>query len=380
VGRAACVLAGLITLLAGGSASANAPEPVIGAVPQIAGTATVGSQLTASAGAWTPPSASPSYQWRRCDSLGGACEEIPGATQLAYTVTLADAGHALVIQLTVTHNGGTSAPAQSPPTVVVPPVAPVVLVGPVIAGIVRDGERLTGQPGAWTGSAPIALAYAWLRCDAQGAGCVPVGATAATYDVQAADVGHTLRFAVTASNAGGAVTVPSEPTLVVVARGVPASPVVTPPPAVPAAPPGLGTPAPVTAGALIQPVAGPAPVAASRRRLMTPFPVVRIAGRVSGRTTTLTLVSVKAPAGARIDVTCRRPRCALRRQVRRRGALRIHRLERAFPSGTVISIRVTAAGAIGKYTRVVARTGRAPARTDRCLTSRTAKPVRCPAG
>jgi len=65
------------------------------------------------------------------------------------------------------------------------------------------GARLTADPGSW--SDPTAtLTYAWLRCDESGL-CERVdGATGATYEVTAADLGSSLLLEVTASNGGGA--------------------------------------------------------------------------------------------------------------------------------------------------------------------------------
>src|SRR4051812_7233690 len=61
--------------------------------------------------------------------------------------------------------------------------------------------------GTWSGP-NLELASAWLRCDPAGLNCVQVpGATALSYTPTAEDVGHTLKLAVTASNAADSVTV-----------------------------------------------------------------------------------------------------------------------------------------------------------------------------
>jgi hypothetical protein len=55
-----------------------------------------------------------------------------------------------------------------------------------------------------------------MRCDAAGGACADVpGATGGTYVLGAADVGSTMRVAVTARNAAGEATAVSAPTAVV---------------------------------------------------------------------------------------------------------------------------------------------------------------------
>jgi hypothetical protein len=63
---------------------------------------------------------------------------------------------------------------------------------------------LTAHNGSWTNE-PTSFAYQWQRCDTSGANCSPIStATAQTYPLTSADVGSTLRVAVTAENPGGA--------------------------------------------------------------------------------------------------------------------------------------------------------------------------------
>lgn len=77
---------------------------------------------------------------------------------------------------------------------------------PSISGSSFVGTRLGVSDGKWSGS-PLAYGFQWERCRASQEACVPiVGATNANYTPQAADVGHTLAVAVTATNAGGSAT------------------------------------------------------------------------------------------------------------------------------------------------------------------------------
>jgi uncharacterized repeat protein (TIGR01451 family) len=68
------------------------------------------------------------------------------------------------------------------------------------------GDTLTATPGTWIGSG-LTFSYGWVRCapnDSDGSECSLIdGATGSTYLVSAADVGHSIAVAVTASNAFG---------------------------------------------------------------------------------------------------------------------------------------------------------------------------------
>ncbi len=51
----------------------------------------------------------------------------------------------------------------------------------------------------------------WQRCDSDGSGCAPIaGASGDTYELTPADVGHDVRFVVSATNPGGTTTVASK--------------------------------------------------------------------------------------------------------------------------------------------------------------------------
>jgi hypothetical protein len=62
----------------------------------------------------------------------------------------------------------------------------------------------------------MSFARQWQRCDAAGAACVDVvGATAAEYPLTEADLGHTIRVRVAATNSAGSASATSDPTAVV---------------------------------------------------------------------------------------------------------------------------------------------------------------------
>ena len=87
---------------------------------------------------------------------------------------------------------------------------------PAVTGTVRQGETLAGSNGAWFGAEPMAFAHQWQRCDAAGSGCVDVvGATGPEHTLTEADVGHTIRVSVAASNDAGSSSATSGATAVV---------------------------------------------------------------------------------------------------------------------------------------------------------------------
>jgi hypothetical protein len=129
----------------------------------------------------------------------------------------------------------------------------------------------------------------------------------------------------------------------------------------------------------------PTPVV--RPALMSPFPVVRIAGSFTSSGARLRVLEISAAKSARIDVACRGAGCPRKRQtklaslgpVARSAALvRFPRFEHTLRGGVVLEVRVTQAGRIGKYTRFTVRRRRSPLRIDRCLMPGRTTPVTCP--
>jgi hypothetical protein len=134
--------------------------------------------------------------------------------------------------------------------------------------------------------------------------------------------------------------------------------------------------------------AAPLTSAGSRPRLLTPFPVVRIAGRVTRRGTRVRILRVTAPAGAKVSIRCTGRSCPFKKQVRmvrtsagslRGVGVRVRRLERLLRPGVRVRVYVTKRGMIGKYTKFRFRAANPPVRTDACLLPGTWAPVECPA-
>lgn len=98
---------------------ANSAPPVPVAPPGISGTTTVGSTLAASTGTWSGSvPMTYVYQWSRCNSSGGSCASLSGASGASYTLTPSDAGATFRVSVTATNSVG-SATATSPPTAAV---------------------------------------------------------------------------------------------------------------------------------------------------------------------------------------------------------------------------------------------------------------------
>jgi YVTN family beta-propeller protein len=207
-----CAIASCATALgAGGAAPGEATgsrplRPTSLRLPRISGRARSGQLLTASPGAWSHSPTSFAYTWKRCDSRGGSCRAIPGATAASYTPGPSDVGRTLRVSVVASNSAGHSAPATSAHTAVVtgstlePPVNRTL---PTISGAARVGQQLSALPGSWSNS-PTSYAYNWTRCSPAGSNCVAIaGALAATYTIAEADRAGTLRVSVIASNDAG---------------------------------------------------------------------------------------------------------------------------------------------------------------------------------
>ena len=176
--------------------------PANGSLPTITGTARVGQALTADHGAWTGTGPLTfDYQWKRCDTAGGTCQDIPGATSAQLTLVDDDIDMTIRVRVVATGPGGTGG-ASSAPTAAVAPNPPAVTSAPSVTGPTRDGLTLSAHPGSWTGRP--GFSYQWRRCDAAGGGCASIdGAADSTYTLRGADVGSTIRVRVLATNTAG---------------------------------------------------------------------------------------------------------------------------------------------------------------------------------
>jgi Bacterial Ig-like domain len=130
------------------------------------------------------------------------------------------------------------------------------------------------------------------------------------------------------------------------------------------------------------------PVSAAPVPLMQPFPVVRMAGSYNGTGADITVLTVLAPVGAKVTVTCRGPHCPAKSQAvlataaPKSGAgtvvVSFKRFERRLRAGVVLEIWVSKGGEIGKFTRFTIHRGKSPSRIDECVNPAGNTPIVCP--
>jgi hypothetical protein len=207
-----------------GSASTKA-VPSNTVLPAITGTAAVGQTVTTSDGTWTGSPTSFTYEWLRCPSSGGSadgsdCASI-GASTNSYVVATGDVGFTLRARVTAVNSDGQAKAVSNATAIVVAQAGPPNTAPPTISGTATVGSTLTANPGTWTGSS-ITFTYQWRQCDASGANCTTIaGATGNTYVIASGDVGHTIRVAVTGTDATGPNTVTSAQTATVTTAAAP---------------------------------------------------------------------------------------------------------------------------------------------------------------
>lgn len=122
----------------------------------------------------------------------------------------------------------------------------------------------------------------------------------------------------------------------------------------------------------------PALVPRSTLALMSPFPTVRLKGTLTARGAAIDLLSIRAPRTATVRVRCRGRGCPKRVRNRRGSVRRVREMQRKLRAGVVLEVFVMQRGRYGKYTRFKIRKGSAPRRIDRCIASRSSRPMRCP--
>lgn len=305
----------------------------------------------------------------------------------------------LAVALALVLSLGGSADAQSTPQ--------VTQAGTINGSPIRVGTRLTASGGAWSGPSGTTARWEWFACPPNARSwtdCFQRSLYQNTYTIQSGDVGRYIalnlyayrgqpqspgtsgraeRFTITSSTVAPAATpaptpVPTPrptatPTPVPTVAPTP-TPVPTPDPAfeVPAAP----TPVP-TSGEVLQETS-------RHRRIIKPFPVVRMRGTLTDKGARISLFTVRAPRTATITVRCKGKSCPASRwsrthAQRKRTLTRMGRFERGLRAGVVITVSVTRSGYLGKRTTFEIRRGAAPVRVDRCLSAR-GRVTKCPAG
>lgn len=164
--------------------------PLSGPAPSVSGTPTVGGQLTATSGSWSPAPVTVAFQWYR------GATAVTGATASTYAVTAADLGQRLHVQLTATKGGYPMVSADSAETAVVARGALIKTPTPTVTGKPLVGKTLRAVPGDWQPS-PVTLTYQWFRD-----GKAIKGAVARGHLLRKVDRGHRLTVRVTGTKAG----------------------------------------------------------------------------------------------------------------------------------------------------------------------------------
>jgi len=156
-----------------------------------------------------------------------ACPTTQNATFTVDTTTVPDAAYQLGVRVTDAAGNAHTTLAGSPVVIENHPL-PVNTELPAVLGDAIEGQVLSNYDGIWQNAVGNA-AYRWKRCNTDLSNCAPVG-TAATYRVQAADVGKRMELEVTRVNdVGSAVAATSTPTDAVKAAGGQAPVIVNPP-------------------------------------------------------------------------------------------------------------------------------------------------------
>jgi len=259
-----------------------------------------------------------------------------------------------------------------------------VLTPPVITGNTTVGNTLISGGARWESPNPgrTVVRWEWYRCptpDAAGV-CAFLGvapwAKLATADVN----GYIVLVRYLEYN--GARTW---------SRSAPVGPVapVTPAPTPTPEPTPVATPSPTpTPEPFVAPAPTPVPTTGQvlhqnqSQRMMSPAPLVRLSGILTTTGARVTVFSIRAPKAAKVTVTCTGscPRKRWAPTKRAKTLTRAHDFERAFRSGTKITVSVTRKGFIGKRTQFTIRRGKAPLRKDLCLSPTSGKTQKCPAG
>jgi hypothetical protein len=269
-------------------------------------------------------------------------------------------------------------------------------VGPVSAAHARDFARITNPPSipaqaavgqtltatgaTWETSKPPQVSFRWVRCadtDSWSDCELIPGAEGTSYKVTADDLDQHLLVSLqvrsgnasanSISNATDAVTKPPAP---------PApAPSPSPSPAPGSNPPSGGTPTPPAGGDLVPPDAttpaapagGVAGEHAAALKRLSPFPVVRIKGYLTRWGAQVTMLTVRAPRGARITVRCTGAGCPRKRFARATKLVHLKPYQRLLRGNLKLVISVTRRGYVGKQTVIRLRHGKAPTRRDLCL-------------
>jgi len=330
----------------------------------------VGERVAFSASTSTDPDGDPkaaSYQW---DFNGdGVYGDVPAAQSLIKVLTTPGD---ITVGVQMTDVDGATATARIPIHVDQSPVASFTWspLAPVTGQTVQFTSTSTDPDGAGD-----ILSQNWDLngdgnfSDASGPTARATFLTAGNYKVslQVTDQTRVVSTATQTVTITGA-PAPTPP-------ATPGGPVVVPRPFQPPAS-GSGGGAGATAASASTPAA-----AASHTLSVLAGVRVSIAGSVERRGTHVTRLFVIAPRGAMVRATCTGKGCPAKKERRRaaKGGVRLRKFERTFRGSAKVAVSVTKSGFIGKYILFTFRRGKAPVRTELCLSPGARAAARCPA-
>jgi hypothetical protein len=302
---------------------------------------------------------------------------------------------------------------------------PTVTRVPAVQGALKAGQTVTAGGYGWNGPSGTSIVFQWLRCTDPSNifSCqILTGQAGSNYKLTNDDVGKRMRVALIArhdndmdyglSNASPAVSAASvsspAPTPTPVPNRTP-TPVPnrtpTPQPShTPAPPSATATPQPSTATPTPTPTATPEPpgeafdVAAvpvsapvntstgllqqtttsKKAKLMRPFPTIRVQGKLTADGARVTSMTVKAPRGVSIGVSCAGSGCKRRTFSRKSSVTHLSALQHVWKAGTRMTIKISMSGYVSKVTVLTIRRGAAPSRSDGCMWPGHKKTQRCP--
>lgn len=299
--------------------------------PTLSGTAISGQTLTArggrgSGGYWY------GYQWARCTGTAeNTCSWLGGENDSTYVLVNADVGKRIRVAYVSFRDWDDYAYRFSSATAVVGPVptptptptkTPTPTPTPVKTPTPTPTPVKTPTPTATPVKTPVATA-------------TPVTGTV-----------------------GGDVVVPQPPT-----------PTVTP---TPLPPPATTSTAP--AGGVL----GATDEQGAKAKMIKPFPVVRISGQLTKNGADIDVLTVKAPKGAKIDVTCSGKGCPRKSVAKATKVVHLTQFQTVLRAGIKLRVAVSKPGYITKVTTFQIRKGKAPLRVDQCQTPGEKKLTRCP--
>jgi hypothetical protein len=190
----AALLLVVLATAVGVAPAAVAKGPTASSRPTIVGSATQGSRVTATPGSWHGSgTVRYVYRWYRCDTMGGHCSPLRGATGPQRTLRVGDVGHTVALDVRATDStGSTNGYASLLGPVGAAPSPLRSIIQPAVSGAAVLGGSVHVDTGRWSKEAK-SFAYQWLRCNANGRACTPIaGDSTASHTIVRRDVAHAL--------------------------------------------------------------------------------------------------------------------------------------------------------------------------------------------